>query len=315
MLNKIKFFALIGFALAIVLNSCDTNSTNPTDNEKQPKPQPISNLQATSIDTNTIKLMYDLSPSETNALFQDYQLVVTPGTNPPVVITKGNNLVQLTNLDEGTIYTISIVARYTNDSVSTPVSIEWSPATRFELNNNDALIRVYESASDLGNGLRLFSPAPDNAPRTYTVANGANWDLGLYTKDSKLVFGSATKIDYKYPTMPAPTQMLDEVFNTNSLNELFDSNAMNAGARDSKYAETTFDLTSPTYTNNLVFYVRKYEPGNTRYNYAKVLVKKNPNGAGYLQGSSPNRYIEMQISYQKTPDVPFAKVGSNNNSK
>lgn len=314
MLKKFKFFVLVALATAFVLNSCD-NATNPVDPNPQPKPQAISNLMATSVNNTTIKLKFDLSPSETNTLFKDYELVVTPGTFAPLSIPKGNNLVSISGLTEGTIYKFEIVARYTNDSISTVTSIEWSPATRFNLNNNDQTIKVYETASDLGSGLRMFALAPDNAPRTYTVANGAEWDLALDSRNSKIIFGSATKVSYNYATNPKPTQLLDVYFEADSLNGLFDSQAMNAGTRDSKYAEKTFDLTSVTSAKHLVFYVRKYEPGQTRYNYAKVLLKKNPNGAGYLQGSAPNRYLEFQISYQKTADVPYAKIANNNESK
>lgn len=314
MLKKFKFIALIAFAFAFLLNSCDENATNPIV-DPQPKPQPISNLMATSVDNKTVKLKFDLSPSETNTLFKDYQLVVTPGTFAPMTFPKNTNLVSLTNLTEGTVYKFEIVARYTNDSISTVTSIEWSPATRFTMNNNDDVIRVYETDSDLGSGLRLFALAPDNAPRTYKVANGAEWDLGLSTKNSKIIFGSATKLDYNYTGTPKPTQMLDVYFEADSLNGLFDSQAMNGGTRDGKYSEKTFDLTTLNPTKHLVFYVRKYEPGQTRYNYAKVLLKKNPSGVGFLQESAGGKFLEFQISYQKTPDVPYAKVANNNESK
>lgn len=313
MLKKFKIIALLGFAIAILLNSCSDTTTNPIDPD--PKPEPITNLKATSVDDKTVKLKFDLSTSETNTLFQDYQLVVTPGTFAPVSINKGTNMFVQAGLTEGTVYKFEIVARYTNGTSSTVSSIEWSPATRFVLNNNDANIYVYESTSDFGSGLRMFAPAPDNAPRTYKVANGAEWDLGLDTRNGKIIFGSATKISYSYTGTPKPTQMLDVNFEVDGLDESFDSQAMNAGTRDSKYAERTFDLTSLKPTKNLVFYVRKYEPGQTRYNYAKILMKKNPNSETFLQGSGDNEYIEFQISYQKTPDVPYAKVDNNNESK
>lgn len=314
MLKKFKFIVLIGVALAFFLNSCDENTTNPVV-DPQPKPSPITNLMATSADKETVKLKFDLSPSETNTLFKDYELVVTPGTFAPLSIPKGNNLVSVSGLTEGTVYKFEIVARYTNDSISTPVSIEWSPATRFTANNNEAEIRIYESASSFGSGLRMFATDPDNAPRTYTIANGGEWDLALDTRNSTIIFGSATKVDYNYATQPQPTQFFDAYFEAEGLDQLFDSQAMNAGTRDSKFAERVFDLTSVTSDKNLVFYVRKYEPGQTRYNYAKVMLKKNPSGAGYIQGTSPNRYLEFQISYQKTADVPYAKIANNNESK
>ena len=52
--------------------------------------------------------------------------------------------------------------------------------------------------------------------------------------------------------------------------------------------------------------MRFKQAGKTDYNYAKVLVKYN-NGS-FLQGTSPNRYVEFEISYQKVTGVPYAKV-------
>lgn len=44
------------------------------------------------------------------------------------------------------------------------------------------------------------------------------------------------------------------------------------------------------------------------------MAKRPAGGGSFLQGTSPNRYIEFVVSYQKTPDVPYAKT-SNDNAK
>jgi hypothetical protein len=228
-------------------------------------------------------------------------------------LNAGTTSFTITKLTEGKIYNFQVVAKYTNDSVSTPVIIKWSPATRFELNVNDDVIKVYETDSDFGSGLMMYDPT-GGAPKVRKVANGADWDLGLDTRSSKVIFGSATKINYSYTGTPKPTQIFgDKYFETESLNSLFDSQAMNAGGNDIKYVEKTFDITTETSTKNLVFYVRKAD-ATGKYNYAKVMIIKNPSGAGYLQGASSNRYIELQISYQKVVDVPYAKVANDNDT-
>ena len=53
------------------------------------------------------------------------------------------------------------------------------------------------------------------------------------------------------------------------------------------------------------FYVRSGRPGE--YHYARVLIR-NVDGK-LLQGSPPNRYVELDISYQTAPDVPYARIG------
>jgi len=40
-------------------------------------------------------------------------------------------------------------------------------------------------------------------------------------------------------------------------------------------------------------------------NWAKVFVKADAQG-NILRGTAPNRYVELEISYQKTPNVPYA---------
>lgn len=314
-MNIRKFFFLAAFAatFGLFFSSCTENTTNP-DPDPQPKPSPVSNLKALSVSATEIRVTFNASPSETNSLFKDYEVALSPGAFAPQFVPKGTNMITISNLQEGTVYTVSIAARYTNDSVSSPVSIQWSPATRFTENAAEFPIKIYETASEFGSGLQMYYPT-DNAPRVRKVANGGDWDLGIDTRNGKFIFGSASKIDYNYTGTPQKVQIFESYFEADSLNGLYDSEAMNAGARDGKYTEKTFDLTSVSVNKNLVFYVRKYEPGQTRYNYAKVMIRKNPSAAGYLFDAAPNRYIEVHISYQKKVDVPYAKVADNGNSK
>lgn len=318
---KNKLFVLLAF-LAISLftfTACDEDNGVDPDPTPQPKPTPASNLQATSINSTTIHVKYEPSTSETNTLFRDYELSWqedgAPNTPGSKVVLKGTNPVEVTGLTEGKVYVFTLVARYTNDSISTPVTVKWSPASRFVNNINDEPIRVYETASNFGSGLQMFFEA-GGAPRVRTVANGGDWDLGIDTRDNKITIASATKIAYNYPSgqTPQPTFIHKDFIKANSLDEVFDSRAMDDGARNNEYAELAFDITNLTDPTNIVFYVRKYQPGQTRYNYAKVMAKRPAGGGSFLQGTSPNRYIEFVVSYQKTPDVPYAKT-SNDNAK
>jgi hypothetical protein len=312
---KFFFLFVISASLAVILNSCNDTTTNPVDNP-QPKPSPVTNLMATSINDSTVAIKFDASPSETNSLFKNYILSVyenspTAANNFP--INAGTNSYNVSGLTEGKIYNFQIVANYTNDSASTPVVIQWSPASRFELNVNSEPIWVYETLSGFGSGLMLFNLA-GGAPKVLKTTSNEGWDLGLYTKNDSIIFGSATQLNYNLTVIPKPTQILSDYFKANSLNEVYDSQAMNAGAREAKYDDQAFDFTGLNPTNNSIFYVRKAD-ANNKYNYAKVMIMKNPNGAGFLQGTAPNRYFVIQISYQKTAGVPYAKVAQNNKTK
>ena len=309
--NKVFTFLALAAISLFVLSSC-SEDTGTTPNTNGPKPSPASNLQATSISKDTIHLKYDISTSETNVRFQDYQLTwkedatVDPGGSK--IVLRGTNPIIVGGLVEGKIYLFTLVARYDNDSVSTPITVKWSPASRFTLNNNDDIIKVYETASGFGSGLQMFSAA-DGTPRVRTVANGADWDLGIRTEAGKIEVGSATKFTYNYTGTPKPTYIFKDKFLANSLNDVFDSRAMNDGTRNNEYTEQIFDIKNDQ--KSVVFYVRKIESGSL-YTYAKVMAKYV--GGSFLQGSSPNRYIEFEISYQKTAGVPYAKTSNNNPS-
>jgi hypothetical protein len=93
---------------------------------------------------------------------------------------------------------------------------------------------------------------------------------------------------------------------------VFDSQALDA----KNFAERSIDLTQ--LASSTVLVVRYKYPGENEYHYAKILIKY-VNGS-FLQGTSPNRYVEFEISYQKVAGVPYAKIPTvsqdiNTNSK
>lgn len=285
----------------------------PVDPTKE-KPAAPSNLMALSVNETTIHLKYDKSASETNSLFQDYFLtyweIGATGNPMTMAVAKGVNPIAVTGLSEGKIYQFELVARYTNNENSeTSAKVKWSPAARFIKTVNEAPIRIYETASDFGSGLQIYF-ANEDGPRARTTKDGAEWDLGVRTVGNTIMFGSATKLEYNYTGTPQPTFMLNDYFLADALNSVFDSKAMDEGDRNTMYTERTIDLATVAGTQNAIFYVRKYQPGKTRYNYAKIMVERDASG-GFLHGNTPNRHLIMHISYQKVEDVPYAKTASN----
>jgi hypothetical protein len=307
-----KKFTVLAVALiftALFFNACDNTSTNPIDNN-QPTPNAPTNLQASSKD-GSVMLKWTASTSESNSLFAGYVLKITGGTPmAPIALTSAQNPYEVKGLENGVEYTFSLQAKYTNDSLSTPVTIKWSPATRFTLNENDAPIRIYETASSFGSGLVIFNPSTE-APKTAKVADGANWTLGLYTKNGDLKIGSPKLLDYSYGSTPGTVEIADVISGVNSIEDVYDSQALNA----KNFSEKVIDLKQ--YSSNIVLILRHHQTGKTDWNYAKVLVKYT--GGAFLQGTADNRYVELIISYQKVTGMPYAKVKgsqkSDNNSK
>jgi len=291
------FFLFIAVMFAITACDDTNNPVNPTDKPVAPK-----NLQATSKSNTSVLLRWTPSTSESNSNFDKYVLTVSGGSYPiqPFNINKGVSSVGVTNLIEGTIYTFSIVAKFTDGTTSEDTAkVQWSPATRFTRNQNDAPIWIYETASDYGSGLVIFDPVGDG-PKSAKVSNGGVWNLGLDTRDGNLILASAGLIDYNYNIQPGVTEIANDIYTADSLDDVFDSQAL-----DSKgFAERSIDLTK--FSSSIVIVVRFKQAGKSDYNYAKVLVKNN--SGTFLQDESPNRYVEFEISYQKVTGVPYAKV-------
>lgn len=273
----------------------------------QPKPQPPTGLMATSIDKNTIRIKWTASPSESEADFKGYVLTVTPapsGGTPNYEITKGLTQYDIAGLLEGTEYTFSLVAKYNAGGLSTAATVVWSPATRF---GASLAIKMYETDSkNFGSGLDLYD-ATTGGPVTKKLsvaAEKAVANLGIYTKGG-LFFQSGSEIESGSGNAQATEISADYFDGTNSLDNVFDSQALDAGSFSAKSLNIDDEsLFSPA--GGVVFIVRTKEPGNTAYTYAKVLIKRT--GGKFLQGSGDDEYIELEISYQKTAGVPYART-------
>lgn len=302
-LKSAYLLASLIFAFLFATSCEETTDTN----EPNPVVAGPDSMKATSINETTVRLRWKLSPDEGKTYFKDYVLYISPGAFAPRIISKGINTVDISGLSDGTIYTFELRARNVDSKESIgSAKIQWSPAFRFTKNINDENIRVYETASQFGSGLQLYDPN-SGKPRTLKVASGEFWNLGLYTKSGELSLYTANYIAdnnlYNFPTAPSyTTEISEDIFLTNTLDNVFDSQALNARNFSKNYY---IDLSDADYKNGVVIIVRTKAPGSVDWNYAKVLIKPGP--TGLLQGNPDNRYIECEISYQKKAGVPYAK--------
>lgn len=280
-------------------------------------PQPPAMLYATSINNTTVRIKWDgpANGTENWTLFDGYTLKVTDESNATVLdttIAKGMSAFDIANLTEGVIYKFLMKTRYTNASVGTTgAEIMWSPASRWN-EINDQTIRVYESASSFGSGLDLMDGTTE-APKIWTIAFKEEWDLALNNKDGAMKFGPAAYVGYTSitPGDVKACEVSDAYFTENDLNSVLADAALN-DQRDDKgtlipFSTVAYDLEGDVNLNGksgAIFLVRVAEtPGN--WNYAKVMVKNT--GSQWLQGTAPDRYIEVEISYQSKANVPYAK--------
>jgi hypothetical protein len=296
MLKKLTLL-FVALAAVFTFTACEEDITNPTTEE--PTPEPISNFQATSIDSATIALKWTASVDEDDALFDGYYLTIEgiPGAEQKVEPLAEGQYLNVSDLNRATEYTFTLFAKYKNDSVSTPVSVTWAVADRFTMDDLDETLKVYEYASSMGSGLDLYSPTW-GFPQILTVDGGAEWDLGLNTK-TETIFGSAESLGFSI-TPEATTEICKDVIYTDDLNSVFDSEALSA----KNFEVGTVNLDEMT--GSFVMIVRRQNPETMEYNYAKVLVKY-ANG-GYMQGDADDRYVELEVSYQKEEGIPYAET-------
>ena len=292
-----KFSVLLVFAV-LIFAGCSDNTTNPVP-VKPPVPQPPKNIMATSIDSMTVRLIWTASTSEDSSWFKDYVLVITSqssGVLAPIYLSKTDNPIDIKNLNEGEIYTFQLTSRNSELVESAQATaVRWSPARRFDS------FKLYETKSSYGSGLMLYD-ATSKGPLTYTIANSDKWDLALDTRE---ISAGVESWDIGCPgltsyTISNPRNTLiiipnDSYKGVASLDDVFDTEMLNPTAQQL----INFD----TAIKGFVFAV-KTQDGH----FAKVLVKAN-NGV-LLQGTKPNRYVELDISYQTTTGVQFAKVNS-----
>jgi hypothetical protein len=204
------------------------------------------------------------------------------------------NSLELGGAVSGTEFTFTVTAVNAIGS-STPVSITWATALHFTKNDNNDLIKVYGSSSDYGSGLILYDAAGE-APKIAKIASAANWNLGLFTKDSKIIFGSANTLGYS-GTFTNSATITDPVdVDTDDLNGLL----MDKNLSNLTFGSKTIDLKTNTNSKGIVFFAK------AGTHYAKVIILKKD--GSFLQDAGTNEYVQVYVSYQSKDNVPYAKI-------
>jgi len=308
------WFAMLTVALltVFVFTACEDNPVvkpPPTDPDTI-KVLPVGTISAGQTDDDAITFQWTASPSSDSSWFRGYQIILTNQQgNVGYDSTHGKDIlsIKLGGLDVATTYTFKVVAIGTNpgdnqEVKSTAKEIKWGLATHFIKNDNNAPIKVYvKESSSYGSGLNLYSVY--EAPSTWKVASGANWNLALGSK-SELIFGTASsvasKVSYNLTGTPADAEITDPIdWDTDNLADLKLSQDLSTFTYSKKY----IDLNSSVATSKLkglVFFAK------LNNHYAKIIVVKKD--GKYLQDeTSSDPYVQVLVSYQKRAGVPYAK--------
>jgi hypothetical protein len=209
--------------------------------------------------------------------------------------------VRIGGLRSGQPYSFEVAA-LRGTSLSATAEIRWAPAMRFKAESGrDSTIRIYESASAYGSGLAIY-PALGGPRRVSIYTQGAQLALTTVPADPDH-FEIGTVYARLGATVDSSVYISTHTYITGSLdewhhNEALDGDILSDGNRRVFYL--------PAMISDALgrgFFVRISVQG--RQYYGRVLIN-NVEGR-LLQGTSPDRYIEVTVSYQAAPDLPFAR--------
>jgi len=281
-------------AALVVLPACESETT-PTD-PVETKPVAPTALMATSLDADKIALKWTIADDTAR---KGYVITIknmtTNQSNELTVADEASTNMSISGLTEGVVYSFTVRAiNVTVESDPSP-TIMWSPAKRVVTN-----LKLYETDSEQGSGIELPSRA------NLTVSAGDKWDICLDTRDESFDIGSPTISSYTDDSNPpkfvknglvARKTLLGKAWgNVTSLDEVYESVDLTSETLE----ESLYNFNAQNTAGAPFAFVVKTESGN----FAKVLVKAV--GGKLLQGTAPDRFVELEISYQSGANVPYA---------
>ena len=299
--KRISVLAAIVVAATFVLSACSEDTT-PVDTDIEVSAP--TNLTASSAD-KAIFLTWDASVDESASNFGSYDITVfnrtTNDYQTPLSAGKGVHSIRVDGLTNGTRYVFTIRSVTELGKISSDYAeIEWSPAFRQNLDVTGASIKVYATTSSMFNSaLDMYNAAgkAEVIPQSGQEFRDRG-DLFVYALNNT----SAMMI--KSPA-EANNQGMVTQFSTAtavSTDNMDDALAMEPPA-DGSYTLKEFEVPTGIATTGKVYFGRLVRTDG-KYYFRMQVVKEN---GKLIQGSGADRYVTLKISFQNTPDNPFAK--------
>jgi len=293
-----KYKSLLAAAtlVALIMVGCNENTTTPTPTP----PNPISSLMATSVNETTVRVKWT---APTTGTFTSYILRVIGNASDTTKFTASSttNIFEVGSLKEGVAYTFSVTTLNSDNLESTAKSMKWAGARRFT-KIGSAEIYLYEHASIKGSGLRLYDPTT-KSPAVLDISGGQLWDIAIDSSDatSETVIGSPSPDLMTFKINNRRLTAVGDIYNNiDSLEQIYVSSDLSVKDPTTNLeSEGVYNL--PNSSAKGYAMVVKTQDGN----FAKIFVKSV--GGKILQGTAPNRYVEVEISYQTAAGVPHAE--------
>ncbi len=307
-----KFLKINSLLAMLVLSffmftACE-DDPNPIEPEGTPLPAKVKNLNGAGISATEIKINWGKADAD-SSWFKDYIITVKEGETVVKTDTIAKTLTTYT-FNAATIekvYAISVLGRNTNDSsnAANTATFTWATSKQYDKNYNESNITVYaNTSSTYGSGLELSSTSEDGYPKTWKLDNYTKWNLAFAKTGIKI--GSASEAGYAGSGTPADAFITPlETWDGNALNDgPFQTSSLESKSWSKKLIDLENDPIATNATKGVCFYARVGEGASAHY--AKVIVLKE--GGKFVQGSAPDTYLHLKVSYQTAAGVPYAKT-------
>ncbi len=288
--------------LLLVVASCE-ETTTPDPAPTAPNAPTELMANSTNATTVTLKWVKAATGQAPTGYIIYYTEAGTTDTRTLEVSGGNTTTAPVSALTEGKIYQFYV--RAVNDTAKSAASpaVSWAPAKRFT-----GTFKLYGSSnSTFGSGLSL------REGRVVKIDEADKWEFCFDDKDGRPLVGSPGVSGYTPPgSMEFPIVSIDSVgtsqyVRANSLDEVFDVRALDMPV--GKYTEILENLAGFSNPNTgVVFFLRSRVGTTSTVNFAKILVKPNSTGTGFVNGTGADAYVEVEASFQTVSNVPYAEI-------
>lgn len=300
---KILPTLLLIASILLTFNGCDEETDSPTDPTDDPDVTSPTNLVAASAD-KALLLEWTASVSESASNFGTYSLTVfnqSTNTSQEIAIAKGTTKARVDGLSNGTRYLLTLRAVTTKGKKSSGFAqIEWSPAVRQNTDASNQVIKVYATTSANNSAIDFYN----SAGKAEVIPQS-----GQEFKDRGDAYVFATSSSTTYLEIKSPDQAsnkgLETQFSTVSANvDNLDDHLQASMPSAGTFSTKIIRIDDGSYTTGKVYFGRLVR--GTDFYYFRLLVKRGA-ANNLIQGSGNDRFLEMVVSFQNSPNVPFAK--------
>jgi hypothetical protein len=265
------------FAAGLLLAGCGKNLAGPGVDILLGVPQ---NLKAVSVDSTHVRISWSASVDTAKPDFAGYS--VSWGSVADTVSATTQSY--LAGPLPAGVQLFTLRSRKTGGEVSDPVSMSWAPASRFDTSPL-VLLERDPSTPDLICGIHAGSQTTNPAALSLVVTNQPLLDFFLEGLGGQpLVLRSASEFQTNWKLT---------LFSTQSDSSLTLDLPLSAYPPDA-----TFTLTDLLIKDNTIYYAQiRGDTGETLALRFHVHI---------LPGVFPNRSVEIRLSLQRLPGVPYA---------